>query len=287
MIASGTSKTTFILTVILFISVSTNIYLFIDKFSNNRTSLELKKDKDFIEKELKDAKDEINKYKGLSEGLDTIIKHANLSIALKESKIKNLISLNELKGDVNNKMLTEISEMKEQYLNTIDSLLVERKNNSKLNNTIISLESKITNLNKKLGAAQQLPIENLEVSPQKINALGSTNQTALAKKATEVQICYNVQPNKSTTIGRKVIFIRIFDPYGHFLNDKSEENGVFLHPDYNINVPYTLTDTIDFKNEEIEICTKWKNPESYIPGIYLVELYTEKETIGTTTFTLR
>jgi hypothetical protein len=280
-------KATFILSIILLISLILNFYLLVDKFKVAETNLELKKNKEYLDKELRDAKDEINKYKGLSAGLDTIIKQANLSIILKESKIKDLISLNELNGDENQKMLLEISNMKEKYLNTIDSLLVERRINSKLNNTINSLETKISNLNKKLGAAEQLPIENIEVNPQKENALGSTNQTALAKKATEVQICYKIQPNKATPSGKKVIFIRIFDPFGHFLNDKSIGKGEFFHPDYKINVPYTLTDTIEYKNEALEICTKWKNPENYVSGIYLVELYTEREAIGTTTFTLR
>jgi len=280
------NKLTIVLAIIFFISLIFNIYLLIDKFGFSGNSAELNKNIEFLDRELKDAKDEINKYKGLSEGLDTIINHANLSIKLKENKIKDIQALNELKADENQKFLNEISIMKEKYLNTIDSLLVERRINLKLNNTVLSLETKISGLNKKLGAAEQLPIKSLEVTPQKNNTL-SMNQTALAKKASEVQICYNIQPNKATPVGKKVIFIRIFDPFGHFLNDRNVVKGEFLHPDYKINVPYTLTDTIEYKNEAINICTKWKNPENYIPGIYLVELYTDKETIGTTTFTLR
>jgi hypothetical protein len=281
------NKGALLLIIFLAVSIVINLYLLIDKFNNSHSNVELKKNLDLLDKELKDARDEINKYVGLTDGLDKVINKANLSITQKEKKIKDLLALNELKADDNQKLLIEISEMKEQYLNTIDSLLIERKINSKLNNTIVSLESKVTNLNKKLGTAEQLPITNIEVSPQKNNAIGSTNQTALAKKATEIQICYNIQPNKATPLGEKVIFIRIFDPFGHFLNDKNLEKAEFMHPDYNINVPYTLTDTIDFKNESMEICTRWKNPENYISGVYLVELYTEKESIGTTTFTLR
>jgi archaellum component FlaF (FlaF/FlaG flagellin family) len=280
-------KTVIVLALILFISLILNVFYLYVTLINSKTKIELINNKDLLNNELNEAKDEINKYKGLSDGLDTVIKQANLSIFLKESKIKNLIDNNELLGEENQKMLAEINEMKEKYINTIDSLLVERKINLKLNNAIISLESKISNLSKKLAAAEQLPIENIEVNPQKYNALGSSNQTALAKKAAEVQICYHIQPNKSTPSGKKVIFIRIFDPFGHFLYDKNLGNGEFFHPDYKMMVSYSITDTVDYKNEALEICTKWKNPENYISGTYLVELYTEKEAIGTTTFTLR
>lgn len=276
-----------ILYIILVISIVLNIYQFITTKKYSVSFLKLVTQKELLDKNFKDAREEINHYKGLSAGLDSIIVEANRQIALKETKINNLLEENALQDLENQKWIDEISTLKEKYLNTIDSLLVQRQINSKLNITIGSLEAKILTLNKKLGSGEQFPIDNLEVSPQKTTALGSTNQTALAKKASEVQICYQVQPNKATPKGKKVIYIRIFDPNGHFLSDISPFSGKFMHPDYNMNVPYTITDTIDYQNEVMDVCSKWKNPENYISGIYLVELYSDKESIGTTTFTLR
>jgi hypothetical protein len=276
-----------LVTIILVISIALNIYQLIRNKKDSVSFQKLITNKELVDKKVKDARDEINRYKGLSAGLDSIIIEANKQIAMKETKINSLLEENTLQELENQKWIEEIASLKEKYLNTIDSLLVQRQINSKLNITIGSLEAKIVTLNKKLGSSEQFPINNLEVSPQKTSPLGNTNQTALAKKASEVQICYQVQSNKATPKGKKVIYIRIFDPNGHFLSEKSPSSGQFLHPDYHMNVPYTITDTIDYQNVVMDVCSKWKNPENYISGIYLVELYTDKESIGTTTFTLR
>jgi len=275
-----------ILLVALLISLILNIYQFIKQQRETASFFSLVKSKNILDKRFKDIKDEINRYKGLSEGLDSVIIEANRQIALKERTVLELITSNEHKEIENQKWIDEISVLKEKYLNTIDSLLVERQINSKLNVKIGSLETKIIALNKKLGSQEQFPIGNLEVSPKKATGLG-VNETALAKKASEVQICYQVQHNKATPKGRKVVYIRIFDPNGHFLPGNNAISAQFLHPDYNMSVPYTITDTIDYQNVDIDVCSRWKNPENYIPCVYLVELYTEKKAIGTTTFTLR
>lgn len=285
---TGSSKRLItVLILLLIISICINVYLIFKYQKNSLSFIELTVKKETLDKKFKDARDEINHYKGLSAGLDSIITEANRQITIKESEIQKLLSENALQELENQKWLEEIAIIKEKYLNTIDSLLVQKQINSKLNITIGSLEAKIVTLNKKLGSNEQFPIENLEVSPQKTTTFGNMNQTALAKKASEVQICYQVQPNMATPKGRKVIYIRIFDPNGHFLTEGDTKPGTFLHPEYNISVPYTLTDTIEYKNVVMDVCTKWKNPENYISGIYLVELYTEKNSIGTTTFTLR
>jgi hypothetical protein len=281
------NKVNLILILFLVISLSLNIYQLISSRNDSVSFLQLVTNKEILDKKFKDAREEINHYKGLSEGLDSVIIEANRQISEKESKIRSLLEENVVKDLENQKWIEEIASLKEKYMNTIDSLLVQKQINSKLNITIGSLEAKIVTLNKKLGSNEQFPIENLEVSPQKNTAFGSTNQTALAKKASEVQICYQVQPNKATPKGKKVIYIRIFDPNGHFLSEAITATGTFMHPDYKISVPYTLTDTIEYKNAVMDVCSKWKNPENYISGIYLVELYTDKESIGTTTFTLR
>lgn len=276
-----------IIIIVLIVSVTLNIYLFKKNKKDSALFSKLTVNKELLDKNFKDTRDEINRYKGLSAGLDSIITEANKQIAIKETKIKGLMEENSFQELENQKWIEEIATLKEKYLNTIDSLLVQKLINSKLNITIGSLEAKIVTLNKKLGSIEQFPINNLEVSPQKTTALGSTNQTALAKKASEVQICYQVQPNKATPKGKKVIYIRIFDPNGHFLSDISPTSGQFMHPEYNMNVPYTITDTIDYQNMALDVCSKWKNPENYVSGIYLVELFTDRESIGTTTFTLR
>ena len=240
-----------------------------------------------LDSALKDARSEINKYKGLSGSLDTVIQEANHKISEKEEKIATLISSDKLEKDENEKLQGEIKDIRDRYLETIDSLLQLRNKNTALNKSLQTYEDKINELNRKLGIAGKIEIGDFSITARKKTALGNFTSTALARKANSLNICFDVLPNKLASKGTISIYVRIFSPEGEVLTNNAEGSGTFRHPDYKFNVPYTCLSEVEYSGQQVKVCADWNGTENYVSGIYLVELHTDKYSLATTTFSLR
>ena len=232
------------------------------------------------------AKTELNKYKGISVKLDEVVKDATKKLEEKEKNIRVLINDKKLKEAENQKLLKEIEEIQEKYVNTIDSLLIVRQQNSALNNTIDFMFNKIEELNTKLGYASRLSLDNLNVKPLKKSFANKESQTALAKRTIKLNICFDILDNKVTDPGMKDIYIRILTPNAEVLSD-SDEPLTFMHPEIKQKVKYTMVEPVNFKNQKMNMCIKWAGTEQYIPGLYIAEIFTKDNKLGVVTFTLK
>jgi predicted nucleic acid-binding Zn-ribbon protein len=237
--------------------------------------------------ELQNARIEINRYKGISSNLDEVIREANLKIDQQALKIRTLTSERQLLEEENLKLSGEIDSIGEMYLSVIDSLLVERKSNSTLNRNIAQMQDRIEELNTRLGYMERLSVENLIVIPQKRDVLNRFSTTMLAKKTVQIRICGDIMPNPVAKSGLETLLVRILSPSGEVLTDSPGISGSFKHPEFGVETPYTLSEAINYRNEKINVCFKWKETGQYFPGLYIVELYTKEYKMGMVTFTLR
>ena len=261
------------------------ITIIVQQFSNKKNKLLILQNEQF-KNEIKEARIEINKYKGISEKLDLVVKEANIKIMDKESKITKLLSENINIQKENKELSNEIREIKEDYLEVIDSLLVERGINSFLNSTIEDMENEIISLSKKVGIAEQFMTENISAIPIKVSNFGRRQQTAMAKKTNSIKVCFDILENRVIQSGLYDTYLRIIAPEGKVLKHNDSTN-TFFHPVFEINAECTATDILNYKNERVNICITWRPDYSLKPGLYLVELFTEKQKLGTTTFTLK
>ena len=237
--------------------------------------------------ELQNARIEINRYKGISSNLDEVIREANLKIDQQALKIRTLTSERALLEEENLKLSGEIDSIGEMYLSVIDSLLVERRSNSTLNRNIAQMQDRIEELNTRLGYMERLSVENLNVTPQKKDVLNRTNTTMLAKKTAQIRICCDIMPNHVARSGLKNLYIRIISPAGEVLVHSPGVSGTFNHPEFKVEVPFTLSEAINYKNEKMNVCFNWQETGQYFPGLYIVELFAEEYKMGMVTFTLR
>jgi len=281
-------KTVLILVIlVLALSLTFNLTQFINKKNIKVSHLELKEKNVRTLQELENARYDINKYKGISNKLDKVIMDANQKIKKKGKQIWLLASENKIKEVENTKLLMEIDSIKEAYLRVIDSLLVERNSNQELNAKIDALEELVTDLNKRVGLAGRLSIENFTIMPQKTGLSGKKHTTALAKKTTDIKVCTDILANKAAKSGLTTIYVRIMTPNAEVLTDFNAGSGNFMHPEYKMEVPYTISEGVNYNNEETNVCITWSNTDTYIPGLYIAELFTENYKIGFTTFSLK
>lgn len=274
------------LAIVLIASLAVNLYLVRGKNSLTIDKQLLQDKNTQIIQKFETAKKEIKKFKGLSVKLDEVVKDATKKLEDKEQKIRILLNDKKLKEAENKRLMHEVDSIKEQYFDVIDSLLVAQQLNKTLNNTIASLNYRIDDLSAKLGYASRLDIENLTVTPIRKTFVNIETQTALAKRTVKVEVCFEVLDNKVTEPGMKHFYIRILTPDAKVLTD-DEEAKTFMYPELNQKVIYTAEETINYKNQKTIICTIWTGTDEYKPGLYIVEIFTIDNKLGTTTFTLK
>lgn len=236
---------------------------------------------------LENTTNELQKYIGISVKLDSVIVEANDKIKAQENKIANLA-----KNAKNSKELTaqlqeeiaSLKKLKEEYLDKIDELLIS---NAQLKSEKLALINTNTKLNEKVALGEQLIADNIKVKPIKKNLFGKYTQTAMANKTKKLEICYAVLANKLIKSGKQNIFIRIMNPDGVTIFDKSAGSGQTNNPEYNVIMDYTIIDYINYNNEKFNNCLEWDATYKYTRGTYIVNIYSENNLMGTATFSLK
>jgi hypothetical protein len=240
-----------------------------------------------LTEQLKTATNEISRYKGISVQIDNVIRDAELKIQRKEKEISRLLRSKKLQADENTRLINEIDSLKELYLTSIDSLLIEREQTQILNNTLESMNETMDALRNQLGLARELITDNLEVKGKKVNNQGKKQSTALAKKTDQLAVCFDIIPNRVTSEGMKTIFIVVTSPDGTIIKDIELNEDVFWHPEYKKDAELSKTDIINYQKQKMSFCSSITPDQKLIPGLYVVEIFSKDNKLGMSTFSLR
>ncbi len=278
-----------VLAIIIILSVSFNFIQFYRK-NNYGKSQSIFFQNELFRSEVRKSRIEINKYKGITNELDQIVKEANEEIAKKENKIYKLLSQNtnlqkenvDLKNEIK-----EIKEIKEVYLEEIDSVLLEVNLNKMLTEKIGEMEDVISELNYKLGLASGFTLDNIEAITLKEKVHGQAQKTALAKKTKVINVCFDLLENKLIKKDYYDIYIQIINPKSEILIEDNNATNIFKDPVTKKKAAFSATKVITYNNEKLHNCIRFHPNEDLMIGVYLVEIYTNTEKIGTTTFTLK
>jgi len=273
--------------IILTISLLINVVLLVlmaDLFPVKKV---LKTTNKELTEQLKTANNEISRYKGISVQIDNVIRDAELKIQRKEKEISRLLRGKKLQADENTRLINEIDSLKELYLTSIDSLLVERERSQVLNNTLESMNETMDALRDQLGLARELITDNLVVEGKKVNNQGRKQSTALAKKTDQLSVCFDIIPNRVTSEGMKTIFIVVTSPDGTIIKDIELIEDVFWHPEYKKNAELSKTDIINYQKQKMSFCSSITPGQKCIPGLYVVEIFSKDNKLGMSTFSMR
>ncbi|WP_179353024.1 hypothetical protein [Winogradskyella vidalii] len=252
----------------------------------------LEQEKVLIETELSD----------LLLGYDEQNQDYNLTASqLQEAKIETKLALDSLR--LLNSDLSIITEFKDQLivlkskskvlLSTIDSLnsankKLQKKHRYALNaikentTTINDLEDTNDALHKSIDNAAVLKANNIKVEPYKLKS-DKKRLTKRAKRVNAIDVCLTLTENPLTLEGDKDIYIQIVSPSGNVISDQGEE--VFG----DLSLVYSKKEVVDYKNENLEICTAIvadSNDKPLIKGYYFVHVFHENIKLGSTSFEL-
>lgn len=291
-----------ILAVIGALSVILNIYSFtshseevlayntrIDSLISIRASLE---------QELITTAVDLNKYKGLSRGLDSLVNEGNIRIEEQEKKIKSLMKDQSFTARLNKKLKTELANLKrlkEEYLRKIDELLTE---NQKLKDKTVILEdsvgrlsSKSSELETKVTTGARIRAEYIQVKTWRKRAMGKNDKyvkTTAAKKVNKLEVCCSILDNPIADAGQKKVYLRVIAPDGLPLGDRSQGSKMFVNRDNKEEMVATTSETIYYTNKKESVCMAYEESEKiFKPGKYQVEIYVDGALAAESNFDLK
>ena len=290
---NGTSK---LLIVLLIASLGLNAYLFTSK---NTMQDDYKVEKDSlitarvdVEKELTDTYTELNQYKGINSRLDSLLSEANGKVDEQKAKIDALIKREGNSKKLNKELQAELAELKklrDQYLEKIDALLVENEQLKKDKNELTTtVESLTKNLESTVTTASLLRAEYLKINSFKKRNNNKYTSTVMAKRTNKIDACFTILENKIAKSGSKTVYLRILEPGGKVIGNRSEGSSSFKLTGTNEDVLYTMSKTVDYTNDKQDVCIIWEEDDrTYAPGSYMVEVYIEGSLSGVSSLTLR
>lgn len=289
------SGTTILLIVLLIGSLGFNFYQWKDK-SDIVGSYETKTDslstaKVEVEKELSSTYEELNKYKGINSKLDSLLAEANIKIDEQKGRISSLTKQEKNAAALNKKLMAEledIKKMRDEYLNRIDSLLVENNQlkmaNSDLSGTVDSLTK---NLQSTVSTASVLRAEYVKATSYKRKGNNKFTTTALAKRTNKIEVCFSLLENKIAKPGDKTVYLRITEPDGKVMGDRSEGSGSFKKGNGE-EVMYSNKQNISYTNAKQDMCINYEEQERiFTAGKYTIEIYVDGNLSGESFIELR
>jgi hypothetical protein len=250
-----------------------------------------------ISAELAQTTADLDKYKGLSSRMDSLLVEANGKISEKNKKIKQLIA-SEKNSEVLIKKLSiemdELKALKDDYLETIDKLIRENKqlkqDNTALNNSLKIVMDQNINLYNKVKTGEILKIVNLDTKIFKRRNNDKYVETVLAKRTNKVEVCFDIVQNELAKEGKKEVYLRIIAPDGLPLGNRATGSAAFKKAGSEEQILYTVMQEIDYASSDTEnyVCVPYEEVDRvFTSGTYVVEIYIDGYPAGASSFTLK
>lgn len=294
--SSGNSNRSKLWMILFFLSLAGNIWLFTSK---SKLQEDYKQEKENlitanldIEKELNDTYAELNEYKGINTQLDSLLQEANGKVDEQKVRIQELIRKEGNSTKLNKQLQAELAELrklKDEYLERIDALLVENEKLKKEKTDLSSTVDQLTkNLENTVNTASVLRSEYVKTTAYKKRSNEKYTTTAMARRTNKLETCFTVLENKIARAGEKTIYLRLIEPGGKILGNRSEGSSSFRKANSSEDLLFTTTKVIDYKNEKEDVCISWEETDRvFSSGTYMIELYIDGHLSGVTSVTLR
>ncbi|MBK6446240.1 MAG: hypothetical protein IPF81_13375 [Bacteroidetes bacterium] len=245
-----------------------------------------------VEKELSDTKAELEKYRGISANLDSLLNEAQAKIEEQAKKIKDINSRERNMASLNTKLkqqLADLQMLRDEYLGRIDSLLMANKQLVTEKEQLTSnVESLSKNLETTVATASVLKTEYIKVQSFKRKSNGKFVETAMAKRTHKLAICFDVLDNKISKQGDKTVYLKITEPGGKPVGNRSSGSNSFKTSSGE-EVMYAATTTISYTGAKQNVCMNYEEQQDkmFPPGTYLIEVYIDGNLSGAGSYTLR
>jgi uncharacterized coiled-coil DUF342 family protein len=282
--------------VLLILSALLNIYQWVNQ-DTIVTGFEQKVDTLVVErvnidKELAETRAELEKYRGISSNLDSVLSEADRKISEQEAQIRQITKNSRNSAELAAKLKTQLSdlqELRDEYLTRIDSLITENQKlqaeKQQLTGTVESLSK---NLETTVSTASALKAEYLKVTAYKRKSNGTYSVASLAKRTHKLDVCFDILENKIARPGEKTVYLKITEPGGKPIGNKGTGSGTFKSSSGE-EMMYASSNTVNYTGERQNICLNFEEQQDkmFPTGTYLIEIFIDGNPAGNTSFVLK
>ena len=291
---------------IIAILLVAGIYLFVTKNEVEKQKADtinelatVSTDKATVENQYNAALVRLDELKGQSIQMDSLLNDRNAEVEELKRKIKKILdnknaSESELKKA--NSMIAQLNNKMAEFQNTITALKQENITLTEEKKQLTTAQENLKEEKRKVEKTLETTIETasilhasdfkMEAINKKKNLLGKDKEveTGKAKKADFIKFSFDLDENRVSESGEKVIYICVYKPNGSIAGNNSKfklstgsEKG------------YTTSKTISYKQGEKvnDIATQWIPSEDFEKGNYKVEVYHMGYNIGSENVTLK
>lgn len=288
---------TLLLALLLLGSIGTNVY----QWKNQQTTTvthEVQVDSLIsvrveLERELATATVELEKYRGMSASLDSLLNDANEKIAKQEKNIRELIAKETNGSKLNEKLKRELAELrmlKDEYFEKIDQLVTENKElkaqNDILQESIGGLKTEKTALQSKVSQASQLKAEYLKVASYKKKSNGKFAESSTAKRTNKLELCFTILDNIVAEKGERMVYAIIKEPTGKVLAGYSK--ATFNEAETGEELQASVSQKMDYNGNKQNLCLSYENDKRILTsGNYTFTLYIDGTMVAEKSYLLK
>lgn len=181
--------------------------------------------------------------------------------------VKDIDSLNTL-----NKELT--SEKNQ----AVESLKTEKTHSGELENQNVKLKDVVA-------TGSMLAATNITVEGVHFRFGNKESVTDKAKKAEKIKLQFTVTANRIAKGGNKNIYVRILTPDGKELSKTGDASSIFKFE--GTKGYYDALQTVDYANQDLSLVMYCESTAGFIPGNYIIKLYSDGSEMGEATLILK
>ncbi|MFA6260890.1 MAG: hypothetical protein WC760_05445 [Bacteroidia bacterium] len=244
-----------------------------------------------VEKELASTEMELEKYRGISADLDSLLNDANVTIKEQELRIQQIV-LHEkdlvrqsagLKAE-----LIKLKKMRDEILERVDQLVTENKDlkarNDSLNREVNVLADVNVSLQSKVKSAAQIQVEYVKIHSFKKKLSGKLVESSLAKRTNKIEVCLTVMDNKLALPGEKIIYLVITEPTGKVLAGQSRASFIDQNGD---EISSTSSYQINYTGKRQDACFGYEtNDRILTSGNYNFDVYIDGNLVSSSQYLL-
>jgi hypothetical protein len=246
-----------------------------------------------LERELASATAELEKYRGMSTSLDSLLNDANLKISDQEKLIRELIAKEKNSSALNSKLQVELAnlrKMKEEYFDKIDALITENKElkaqNEILQESVGGLKKEKTVLQRKVDQAKLLKAEYLKVASFKKKSNGKYIESSTAKRTNKLELCFTIMDNPVAEKGERMIYVVVKEPTGKVLAGYSK--ATFNDADTGEEIVATASQKMDYNGNKQNVCLNFESDQRVLTsGTYSFSVYVDGVLLAESAYMLK
>jgi len=111
----------------------------------------------------------------------------------------------------------------------------------------------------------------------------SDKDTDRSNRTAKLKTCLNLIENSIAEKGPKNIFIRVKGPDGIVMTSSQEQ----VFSSEGAQMIYSAVREVDYQGNELEVCIFFDSSQSYVKGVYTVDVYTEESKLGSADLLLK